>query len=115
MDATIAIAIPMSGARRIRCHHRRPELRRLPRLPLLRRRPRPRQLLLRLDTLTSTSSQMATENRGDIRATVAQMKFVGIQLEHFLDQVSRRPLRMLTGVQPVNMDSLRAASGDTSP
>ncbi|HVX88238.1 MAG TPA: MlaD family protein [Gemmatimonadales bacterium] len=74
-----------------------------------------RQLLLRLDTLTSTSSQMATENRSDIRATVAQMKFVGIQLEHFLDQVSRRPLRMITGVQPVNMDSLRAASADSSP
>lgn len=74
-----------------------------------------RQLLLRLDTLTSTSSQMATENRGDIRATVAQMKFVGIQLEHFLDQVSRRPLRMITGVRPVDMDSLRAATGDSTP
>lgn len=74
-----------------------------------------RQLLLRLDTLTSTSAQMAAENRGDIRTTVAQMKIVGLQLEHFLDQVSRRPLRMLTGIQPVNTDSLRAAAEPPPP
>ena len=74
-----------------------------------------RQLLLRLDTLTNSTAQMANENRGDIRATVAQMKLVGIQLEHFLDQVSRRPLRMITGVRPVDMDSLRASSGDSTP
>lgn len=69
-----------------------------------------RTLLMRLDTLTSTSARMAGENRADIRATVAQMKIVGFQLENFLDQVSRRPLRMLTGVHPANTDSLRAAN-----
>lgn len=73
-----------------------------------------RQLLLRLDTLTNTSAQMASENRGDIRATVSQMKLVGLQLEHFLDQVTRRPLRMITGIHPVDMDSLRAAAGDST-
>jgi hypothetical protein len=52
---------------------------------------------------------MAGENRADIRATVAQMKLVGLQLEYFLDQVSRRPLRMITGVRPLPTDSVRAA------
>lgn len=68
-----------------------------------------RLLLMRLDTLTSSTNRMAGENRADIRATVAQMKIVGFQLENFLDQVSRRPLRMITGVHPANTDSLRAA------
>lgn len=76
-----------------------------------------RLLLMRLDTLTSSTNRMAGENRADIRATVAQMKVVGFQLENFLDQVSRRPLRMLTGVHPANTDSLRAAQAplDTTP
>ena len=73
-----------------------------------------RQLLMRLDTLTSTTNRMAGENRADIRATVSQMKVVGFQLENFLDQVSRRPLRMLTGVHPANTDSLRNAGSDTA-
>jgi len=67
-----------------------------------------RQLLLRLDTLTSTTQQMASENRADIRATVAQMKLVGFQLEYFMDQMSRRPMRMLTGMKPLDPDSARA-------
>jgi ABC-type transporter Mla subunit MlaD len=78
-----------------------------------------RQLLMRLDTLTSNTNRMAVDNRADIRATVSQMKVVGFQLENFLDQVSRRPLRMLTGVHPANTDSLRHAETDptaqTSP
>lgn len=73
-----------------------------------------RQLLLRLDTLTSTTNQMARENRTDIRATVAQMKVVGVQLEYFLDQVSRRPLRMITGIKPMNTDSVHGAGADSS-
>lgn len=72
-----------------------------------------RQLLLRLDTLTGTTQQVATENRADIRTTVAQMKQVGLQLEYFLDQVSRRPLRMITGIKPPNADSLRALTTET--
>jgi ABC-type transporter Mla subunit MlaD len=67
-----------------------------------------RQLLLRLDTLTNTTQQMASENRADIRATVAQMKIVGFQLEYFMDQMSRRPMRMLTGMKPMDADSVRA-------
>jgi len=39
---------------------------------------------------------------------------VGVQLEYFLDQVSRRPLRMITGMKPMNTDSLHAAAGDTT-
>jgi ABC-type transporter Mla subunit MlaD len=73
-----------------------------------------RQLLMRLDTLTNNTNRMAVDNRADIRATVSQMKVVGFQLENFLDQVSRRPLRMLTGVHPANTDSLRNAGADST-
>ena len=73
-----------------------------------------RQLLLRLDTLTSTTHQMASENRTDLRATVAQLKVVGVQLEYFLDQVSRRPLRMITGMRPRNTDSLHLTGTDST-
>ena len=68
-----------------------------------------RQLLLRLDTLTNTTHQIAAENRADIRSTVSQMKVVGLQLEYFMDQLSRRPMRMLTGIKPVDPESLHAA------
>lgn len=73
-----------------------------------------RQLLVRLDTLTNTTQQMAGENRANIRTTVAQMKVVGLQLEYFLDQLSRRPLRMITGMTPPNPDSLRAITADSA-
>ncbi|HEU4570250.1 MAG TPA: MlaD family protein [Gemmatimonadales bacterium] len=76
---------------------------------LLRTMGAARTLLLRLDTLTTTSAGIAADNRADIRATVAQMKLVGLQLEYFLDQVSRRPLRMVTGIKPMDTDSLRAS------
>jgi ABC-type transporter Mla subunit MlaD len=57
-------------------------------------------LVQRLDSLTSLAHDMATENRTDIRETIDKLARAAVTLEHFADQVSRRPLRMLTGVTP---------------
>lgn len=52
------------------------------------------RLLLRLDSL-------ATENRGGLRSTVANLNEASRQLNNFVDQMSRRPFRALTGVKPL--------------
>ncbi|HEU4763344.1 MAG TPA: MlaD family protein [Gemmatimonadales bacterium] len=65
-------------------------------------------LTLHLDSLVNLARTMGTENREDIRATVANLQATSAQLEYFVDQVSRRPLRMLSGVHPPPPDSARA-------
>lgn len=59
-----------------------------------------RRLLSRFDSLAATALEMTVENRGEIRAAVEGLARSAEVLEHFADQVSRRPLRLLTGVQP---------------
>lgn len=66
-----------------------------------------------LDSLIQTARTIGVENRADIRATVEHLQAVSAQLEHFVDQVSRRPLRMLSGVHPLPPDSLRAVPADS--
>ncbi|MDP3909628.1 MAG: MlaD family protein [Gemmatimonadales bacterium] len=60
------------------------------------------RLLLRLDSL-------ALENRGSLRETVTNLTDASRRLNHFVDQMSRRPYRMLTGVKPLPAES--AATG----
>jgi len=59
------------------------------------------RLLLRLDSLARDAHALATENRGDLRATVTNLSEASRQLNNFVDQMSRRPLRALTGVKPL--------------
>jgi len=59
-----------------------------------------RQVLQRLDELAGTAGSMAAENRESIRATVENLRRSSIIMDHFVEQVSRRPTRMLTGVRP---------------
>ena len=67
-----------------------------------------RRLVNRADTLTATAAQTASDVAPDIRATVKNMYVMSAKLEYFLDQVSRRPHRLLTGVRPLSHDSLAA-------
>jgi hypothetical protein len=67
-------------------------------------------LLSHLDSLTLTASAIAGENRSVFRSTAENLYVISAKLEHFMDQVSRRPLRMLTGVRALSGDSLRALS-----
>jgi len=71
----------------------------------------PNRLLLRLDSLAHEAHSLATENRSDLRLTVANLTEASRQLNNFVDQMSRRPFRALTGVKPLPpRDTTRAAA-----
>ncbi len=57
-------------------------------------------LLEELDSLATTAHDMATENRADITFAIDKLTRSAVILEHFAEQLSRRPLRMLWGVTP---------------
>lgn len=59
-----------------------------------------RHILHTLDSLTLLGQQMASENRDAIRNLVDHLHRSAAVLEHFTDKVSRRPLRLFTGVTP---------------
>ena len=64
-----------------------------------------RQLLKQLDQVATSANTMATENRTSIRETLEHLHRSSIMMDHFIDQVSRRPVRMLTGVKTPVADS----------
>jgi ABC-type transporter Mla subunit MlaD len=66
------------------------------------------RLLVRLDSLAREASALTTENRADLRATVMNLTEASRQLNHFVDQMTRRPYRALTGVKPLPRDSAGA-------
>jgi len=66
------------------------------------------RLLVRLDSLAGEARALTTENRADLRATVVNLTEASRQLNHFVDQMSRRPYRALTGVKPLPRDSTGA-------
>jgi ABC-type transporter Mla subunit MlaD len=59
-----------------------------------------------LDSLTVLARGMASENREAIRETIDRLARSAEVLAHFADQVSRRPVRMLTGVTPPDQDTI---------
>ena len=70
------------------------------------------RLLMRLDSLAGEARSLTIENRTDLRETVTNLTEASRQLNHFVDQMSRRPLRVLTGVKPLARDT---ASGGSRP
>jgi len=64
-----------------------------------------RVTIQRFDSLGSTALEMSRENREAIRLTIEQLHRSATILEHFSEQLSRRPLRFLTGVTPPPPDS----------
>ncbi len=70
------------------------------------------RLLVRLDSLAREARAMTGENRADLRETVANLTEASRQLNHFVDQLTRRPYRALTGVKPLPRDS---AGGSPRP
>lgn len=70
-----------------------------------------RRVLQRLDELATTANGMANENRTALRQTIDNLYKSSITMDHFVDQVSRRPMRMLTGVKP----TARPDSGGPRP
>lgn len=66
-----------------------------------------RRALRQVTALASTADSMAGENRVSIQETIQHLHNSAVLLEHFADQVSRRPTRLLTGVQPPPLDTSR--------
>ncbi|HTT66754.1 MAG TPA: MlaD family protein [Gemmatimonadales bacterium] len=58
-----------------------------------------RQLLASLDSLTRQMTGLAGENRPDIRQMIANFRDISAQLGYVLEQLSRRPLRFISGVK----------------
>jgi ABC-type transporter Mla subunit MlaD len=59
-----------------------------------------RRALARADSLLLLAGGIAGENRATVRELSERLLRAAIVLEHFSDQVSRRPLRLFTGVRP---------------
>jgi len=67
--------------------------------------------LQRIDSLTGAAQILTAENRRDLREAVTNLTRLSRQLNHFADEVSRRPYRLLTGVKPLSQprDTTRRA------
>jgi ABC-type transporter Mla subunit MlaD len=63
-------------------------------------------LLGRLDSLSFTAHNLVLANQDDIRQTVNNLLVLSAQMDHFMDQVSRKPLKMFSGVRPLPPESL---------
>lgn len=59
-----------------------------------------RRVIGRLDTIAATAQTMTEENKVLIERMIKSFSRSVEILEHFADQVSRRPLRFITGVNP---------------
>lgn len=59
-----------------------------------------RTLLRSLDSLAGSGTALVEENREAIRNLLGHLHRSAVVLEHFTDRVSRRPLRLFTGVEP---------------
>lgn len=70
------------------------------------------RLLMKLDSLAGEARSVTLENRADLRQTVTNLNEASRQLSYFVDQLSRRPFRALTGIKPLPRDS---ASNGTRP
>lgn len=59
-----------------------------------------RTVLAKLDTIATAAQDLTVENRDVVRQIAESLRRSTAVLEHFADQVSRRPTRLLTGVTP---------------
>ncbi|MEP6572839.1 MAG: hypothetical protein ABJD11_09085, partial [Gemmatimonadota bacterium] len=67
-----------------------------------------RILMSHLDSLSVTARSLAVDNQQSIHTTVQNLEGLSRRMDYFFDQVSRRPLRMITGVRPARRDSTSA-------
>ena len=59
-----------------------------------------REVLRRMDRVATTAESVTSENRTAVNEMIQHLHNTTAMLEHFADQVSRRPARLLTGVKP---------------
>jgi ABC-type transporter Mla subunit MlaD len=66
---------------------------------------RTNRLLLRLDSLAGTATALTVEHRARIDETVTNLNLLSRQMNHFAEEITRRPYRLVTGVKPFVPDS----------
>ena len=69
------------------------------------------RLVQRLDSLTAGTETMLAENHAAVNEAMANLTLASRQLNHFLEEASRRPYRLFTGVTPLPRDT---AAADTT-
>ncbi len=65
-----------------------------------------RRLLTDADTLTVRLTGVTNDIAPDLHNTITNMYVVSAKLEHFIDAVTRRPHRLITGVNALPRDSI---------
>lgn len=65
-----------------------------------------RRLINDADTLTTTMTGLTNDLSPDLKRTITNMFVVSAKLEHFIDAVTRRPHRLVTGVNALSRDSI---------
>lgn len=65
-----------------------------------------RRLINDADTLTTTMTGLTNDLSPDLKRTITNMFVVSAKLEHFIDAVTRRPHRLVTGVNALPRDSV---------
>jgi ABC-type transporter Mla subunit MlaD len=69
-----------------------------------------RQAMHGVNALADTARSVVSEDRVMLQETLEHLHNSAMVLEHFADQVSRRPTRLLTGVKPPPPDTSRSPS-----
>ncbi|MCZ6918846.1 MAG: hypothetical protein O7I93_18875 [Gemmatimonadetes bacterium] len=67
-----------------------------------------RSILRNFDTLAVSTQVFLEENRETVRLALEQLSHATRTLDHFAQEVSRRPTRLLTGVEPPPPDTSEA-------
>ena len=65
-----------------------------------------RRLINSADTRTTTLTGLTHDLSPDLKRTITNMYVVSAKLEHFIDAVTRRPHRLVTGVNSLPRDSI---------
>lgn len=67
-----------------------------------------RRSMAHLDSMTTAMTSLASDNRQSVAQTVTNLRVVSRKLDYFLDQLARRPLRVITGTRLLSRDSILA-------
>jgi len=73
------------------------------------------RMLRHLDSLTAVATTLASGNSTAINETIGNLYQVSRQLNHFVEEMSKRPYRLLTGVKPVARDTQPDSTRGTRP
>jgi ABC-type transporter Mla subunit MlaD len=65
-----------------------------------------RRLVNHADTLTTMVTRTTNDVTPDVKQTLKNVYILSAKLEYFIDQVSRRPHRLFTGIRPLPRDSI---------